>query len=100
MEKYRFGFVLDLQHVYENDSTMKLAEELISLWGNRLKHMHVSGCTKSEIHFPTYKSDNKVAITKILRRGINVPKIMEGVLLENIGEEISQELKFIKQFEK
>lgn len=41
--KYNFGFVLDVEHAYEHDSSMKLARELIEAMGDRLKHMHVSG---------------------------------------------------------
>lgn len=96
IRNYDFGFVFDVQHTYEHDSSMKLAREIIQAMGKNLKHMHVSGCTKSEKHFPLYMSDNKDAIVEILKLTKNIPKILEGKLLENISQTASEELKFIK----
>lgn len=100
IKNYSFGFVLDLQHSYENDSTMKFAREFVSIFGNRLKAIHVSGCTKSERHFPVYIADNRDAIAQILELSINVPKILEGVLLENIPQTASKELDFVRKYGK
>ena len=94
------GFVFDAQHAYENDSTMKSGIELISIMGNRLKEMHVSGQKKSEMHYPIHASDNREAIQKILELGIEVPKILEVSLVDNIRQTASKELKFIRKFEK
>ncbi|MEK6757488.1 MAG: hypothetical protein AABX88_00015 [Nanoarchaeota archaeon] len=98
--KYNFDFVLDLQHAYEHDHSMQLTKNLIELMGKRLKHMHVSGHTKSEIHVPTYLADNKDAITKILKLRVDVPKILEGILLEDINETIKSELEYVKIYER
>jgi len=99
-KKYNFGFVLDLQHVYEHDKSMKLAEQFIKIMGNRLKHMHVSGCTESDIHAPTHSSSNREAITKILKKSIDVPKILEGNLTGNTEEIMGKELAYIRKYEK
>lgn len=97
---YNFGFVLDIQHAYEHDPSMKLAGEFIEVMGKRLKEMHVSGCTEAGRHLPTYVSDNKQSIAKILKLGINIPKILEGRLEGNIQQVAREEINFIKSFEK
>ncbi len=97
--KYNFGFVLDIQHAYEHDPTMQLAEEFIRVMGDRLKHIHVSGHTKTKIHAPVHLAENKEAINKILKLGIKVPKILEGILTENISNTITNELEYIKKYE-
>lgn len=98
--KYNFGFVLDIQHAYEHDSEMNLANELIKVMGNKLNHLHVSGCTDSQIHFPVHLSKNKDKISRILKKNLPVPKILEGILLEDIHNTASNELQFIKAYEK
>jgi len=97
---YNFDFILDVQHAYEQDPTMKLANELIDVMGDRLKHMHISGFTESMTHVPTILANNKDAITEVLKLGINVPKILEGVLLENIETLMKAELSYVRSFEK
>jgi hypothetical protein len=99
-EKYNFGFVLDVQHAYEHDKSMELAKEFIQIMGDRLKHMHISGYSESEIHVPVYCAINKEAITEILKLGLNVPKILEGILLDDIQNSITKELAYIKKFER
>lgn len=98
-QEHDFDFVFDVQHAYENDSSMKLAKEIIDVMGNRLKHMHVSGCTKSSYHAPIYKSDNKQSITGILELGINVPKILEAVFYKDLLQSASKELSFVREYE-
>ena len=79
---------------------MKLAKELITVMGDRLEHMHVSGCSESEIQVPTFWADNKDAIIEILKLGLDVPKILEGILLDDISNTITAELSYVKSFEK
>ena len=98
--EYKFGFVLDIQHCFENDHSMKLCKQLASVMGNRLKHMHVSGFSEKENHAPVHIADNKDKIVEILELGLKVPKILEGALLGNALQTASKELKFVKGFEK
>jgi endonuclease IV len=98
--KYNFGFVLDVEHAYEHDSSMNLAKEFIKVMGDRLKHMHVSGYNKSEIHVPTYQAINKKEIGQILKMNLGVPIILEGILLEDVENSITKELEYIRSFEK
>jgi sugar phosphate isomerase/epimerase len=98
--RYSFGFVLDVQHAYEHDPSMGMAREMIDAMGDRLRHMHVSGCSVGENHIPVHMSENRNAIVKILEMGIRVPKIFEGVFSEDIDRTISRELGFIGKYER
>jgi hypothetical protein len=98
-KRYSLGFVLDVQHAYEHDPSMELAMDLIGVMGDRLGHMHVSGCTSSEIHFPVFSAENQAAINKILGLKMDVPKILEGILTGNVDETIRHELDYIRVYE-
>ncbi|MFH1193767.1 MAG: hypothetical protein V1661_02125 [bacterium] len=96
--KYRFGFCLDLQHCYEHDSSMILAEEFIKMLGDRIKELHVSGQSPSEIHYPVVAADNKNAIARILRLKPDFPLILEGTIIgstKTIQTMAGEELKFV-----
>ena len=99
-KKYRFNFVFDVQHAFEHDPSMKLGKEIIKSMGNRLQHMHISGCSERHRHYPTFISDNKKNITKILEMRIPVPKILEGFLVIDFRNIATDELKFVESFEK
>ncbi len=98
--KYNLGFVLDVEHAYEHDPSMKLAREFIEVMGDKLKHMHVSGYNESEIHVPTYCAVNKQEITEILKIGLSVPIVLEGILLEDIPNSIKRELEYVRSLER
>ncbi|MBR9705177.1 hypothetical protein GOV12_07225 [Candidatus Pacearchaeota archaeon] len=100
VKKYKFNFVFDVQHAFEHDPSMKLGKEIIKVMGTRLQHMHVSGCNKRHNHYPTFISDNKKNITKILNMKIPVPKILEGFLVIDFRNIAIDEIKFIESFEK
>ncbi len=100
IEECELGFVFDTQHAFEHDPTMQMAKELIALMGQRLKHLHVSGQSPSSNHVPVHIAANKGAIVEILKLGLKVPKILEGAISEKIPETASEELKFVRQFEK
>ena len=89
---YNFGFVLDVEHAYQHDNTMKLAGEFFDVMGKRLNHLHVSGESESRSHCPVYCSDNKNEIAKVLRK--DFPIILEGSLGKDYPEEIPRELDF------
>jgi hypothetical protein len=100
LDNYKFGFVLDLQHAYKKDPSMKLSEDLLLAFGSRLKHMHVSGFADGETHYPVYASKNKDEICKFLELGVDVPKILEGMLHGNIPHMASNELEFVRRYER
>lgn len=100
VKNYQFGFVLDVQHAYEHDHSMAIAKEFIEVMGDRLKQMHVSGRSASEIHVPVFQSSNRESILDILKLGLNVPKIFEGIVVKDIRNTIQQELSYVRLFEK
>lgn len=97
--KCNFGFILDLQHVYENDPLMEKAREFIMIMGERLRCLHVSGQFEGQGHTPVYLSRNCEAIAEILKMKMPVPKILEGVFGENPLGTMTSELAFVKKFE-
>ena len=99
-DDYDVGFVLDIQHAYEHDPSMKTAKEMISVMGYRLKHLHVSGQNRSNNHFPAYAAENREAIEKILGLGLSVPKILEGELTGDIAKAASEELRFVRDYKR
>jgi len=99
-KKYKFNFVFDIQHAYRHDPTMKLGKEILKIMGSRLQYMHVSGCNERHRHYPTFISDNRKSITKILEMRIPVPKILEGFLVFDFRNIAVDELKFVESFEK
>ncbi len=97
--EYSFGFVFDVQHAFEHDGTMDVGKGILDAMGGRLAHMHVSGCVDGERHYPTFASKNRAAIEKILAIGVDVPKILEGLLIKDPEDMGAQELAFIKKYE-
>jgi hypothetical protein len=99
VKNYDFDYIIDVQHIYEHDHTMKLADEFIELFGDKLKHFHVSGCRPGELHVPTHLGDNKDQIVQVLEKRIALPKIIEG-MRETTEDLAAEELDFIRQYEK
>lgn len=98
-EKYDFDFVLDLQHSYEYDPSMKLAKEFLLAMADRLHHLHVSGQDSIERrHVLTYRAKNREAIERALKLQIHVPKILEGFLEEPDLEDLKKEIQYVRQF--
>lgn len=83
-DNYNFYFVLDLQHAYENDHSMKNVKKFIKIMDDKIKHLHVSGENKELNHSPITKSINKEKILKAIKTLPKVPIISEGVLINNI----------------
>ncbi len=79
-----FGFVLDVQHAYENDASGNLAINAAKLMGSRLRHLHVSGQKQRQEglsrHSFLYEADNREEILRVLTHPIlaDVPRISEG----------------------
>ena len=80
-DDYNFGFVLDLQHAFEHDPSMDLANEMLQIMGERLSHLHVSGEFGDHHHIPLHLAQNQEAIGRILKLMPSVPVILEGVFM-------------------
>jgi hypothetical protein len=94
-QDYNFGFVFDIQHAYEHDNEMELGKEILDVFGNKLTHIHVSGCTDKHKHWPVYLSDNKLSLAKILELKLSQPKIFEGVIEGNIAAKLKKEMQYL-----
>ena len=86
----RFRFVLDVNHVFTNDETMRLAEELYERVGRRLAEIHLSGY--AGYHEPLHYTKQTKIIAAI--RDFNVPVIIESVLSP---ETLEIELRYITE---
>lgn len=94
LEQYpEWKMVLDLNHVYTNDQSMKLAESFIEKFGNKIAEIHLSGFIKS--HDPLFETRQAKIIESA--KGISVPIIVESLLSpENLEREKKYILKILK----
>ncbi len=89
-----FGFVLDINHVYTNDKSLSLADEMINKFKDQLKEVHLSGYLKENIHAPLFKTKQIELIEKI--KDLGVPVIIESVF--GSLEEMEKETEFVNRF--
>lgn len=86
--------ILDVAHIFDNDPTMKLGEDLVSAFGERICEIHVSGYNYRELHDPIHLSKQ----TKILDAipSSNLPIIIESVCLNE--DEVGKEFEYITSY--
>jgi hypothetical protein len=84
-----FKLVLDVNHVYTNDPTMKLASDFYSQLGPKLVQVHLSGF--AGLHEPLYKTKQVEMFEAI--QNLDVPIIVEGLLTE---EGVKREKTYIE----
>lgn len=89
--KFDMPMVLDVNHAFTNDPTMKLAEDLVGSFRPRIEEIHLSGF--NSFHDPLYKTKQKLIIDAI--PDINLPIIIESGL--DSVEEVDIELNYIMQ---
>lgn len=91
-EQVDVGFVLDVNHCFSNDKTMKLAGEFFSRFSDRLREIHLSGF--AQYHEP-------ICVTRqdeIIRA---VPKGNVPIIIESVGQDegvVKQELQYVMDF--
>ena len=83
-----FKFVLDVNHVYTNDTTLALATAFYERFESRLAEIHLSGF--STIHDPLFQTKQDFLIDPI--RDFSVPIILEGV---GKVEELAPEREYV-----
>ena len=94
-ENKDYKMVLDLNHCIANDKTMKLADDFISNFGNRICELHISGyIDKNNLHQPLFKTKQNKVLDSI--HNINLPLIIESEC-ESV-EEIKKEINYIKNY--
>jgi hypothetical protein len=92
-ERPNWKFVLDLNHCYSNDRTMKLAKDFIARLGNRLAEVHLSGY--EVYHEPLFRNDQDIIIEQC--KDLAVPIIIESTFdnLDDIGKEFDYISKYL-----
>ncbi|EKE15705.1 MAG: hypothetical protein ACD_11C00110G0013 [uncultured bacterium] len=90
--KFDVSMVLDLNHCYSNDPSMKLAEELLDVFGDRIKKIHLSGF--GTYHDPLYRTKQEEILKAIPDK--NLPIIIESVC--DTVEEIKEEFEYVKSY--
>jgi hypothetical protein len=83
------GMVLDVNHVWTHDHTMKLADEFYAMCGDRIVGVHVSGY--EIVHDPLFRTHQDEIIDAI--RDVDLPMIIESQLQKH---EIHTELEYIR----
>lgn len=81
----RLRFVLDLQHAFEHDPTLKLATRIHQAMSPRVSHLHVSGESPGRRHAPLQEATNRGTILRALQ---TLTPWEHPVLLE--GERLGQ----------
>jgi uncharacterized protein (UPF0276 family) len=86
-----FKLVLDINHIYTNDSTLSIAREFYQKFGDRITEIHLSGYRT--VHDPLYITKQ----TDILEA---IQKPFPQIILEGIGHpnEIMREIAYVKSF--
>lgn len=99
MKRFNLGFVLDVQHAYEHDTTMReYAYDLLQMGKEKLKYLHVSGETENNNHALLHQANNASQIISFLGDIFsvkNVPIILEGKYKDS--DELKLEIDFIKK---
>jgi sugar phosphate isomerase/epimerase len=72
-------FCLDVAHVWTNDRSLGLADELLDALGSRLRQIHLSGIDTDGAHRPTTKADLEL-YAPVLERCPRAPVILESEL--------------------
>lgn len=104
-EKYDFGFVLDVEHSFENDSSMESTRNLIEVMGDRLKEVHLSGAInkgpglKEKNHCLLCDSEYREDLLKFLKELKDLPIILEGIAEEGQEQRLKDELNCVRDLE-
>lgn len=70
------GFCLDIAHAWSIDPTMRVANELLDRFGDRLRQVHLSSLLEGK-HVPV-SADQETAFRPVLERCLDVPWILEA----------------------
>ncbi|MFZ2226540.1 MAG: hypothetical protein WA064_03725 [Candidatus Moraniibacteriota bacterium] len=92
-ELTNFGFVLDLNHCFSNDQSMRLAELMIEKFLDRISEIHLSGFV--EYHEPLFIT-KQLKILDAVPKESSLPIILEGVC-ENMDDALT-EFRYVNKF--
>lgn len=93
---FNLRFILDVQHAYEHDPSMKYAEDLFWMAKAKLTHFHVSGETADNNHVLVHRSKNRKVIVSFLSMifETEVPIILEGEY--RTEKDLQEEIRYLK----
>jgi hypothetical protein len=91
-EEFNIPMVLDLNHCYSNDPTMKLADDLVVAFHDRIEEIHLSGF--DTFHDPLFKTKQGIILDAI--PDTSLPIIIESVV--DTVEDLNSELNYIKEY--
>lgn len=92
-KRENWKFVLDLNHCYTNDKTMKLAEDFIARLGSRLAEVHLSGY--AGFHEPLFQTKQDIILEYCKK--LDVPIVIESTFddINDIGKEFDYISKYL-----
>ncbi len=95
---YDLNFVLDLQHIYVNDPSMKIADRFIDKFINRLVEIHISAYDEKWIHYMLSRKSQNVIVGKLkeILEMKDVPVIIESTL--ETKDDLLKEFTYINNF--
>lgn len=85
--------VLDTQHTYMNDRSMRLAAELQAAFGPKISHVHISGNRPESLHCPLFETGQDEIIQAIVNK--QLPIIIEGAVID--PADLGREYDYIKK---
>lgn len=88
-ENDSWGMVLDLNHCFSNDPSMKLADEFIAEFRARIKQLHISGY--AGYHEPLYQTQQLIILD--YAKQLDVPMVIESTF--DAIEEVKTEFEYI-----
>lgn len=86
----KFSVVLDINHIYTNDKTMKIGNDFHKEFEGRISQYHLSGF--EVLHDPLFKTKQKNIIDAVLNK--DIPIVIESVVA---SDEVKLELEYIKR---
>ncbi|MFA4818207.1 MAG: hypothetical protein WC608_05845 [Parcubacteria group bacterium] len=92
-KRNNWKFVLDLNHCYTNDKTMKLADDFIARLGSRLVEVHLSGY--AGYHEPLFQTKQDIILEYCKK--LEVPIVIESAFddINDIGKEFEYISKYL-----
>jgi len=90
--KPSWKLVLDLNHCYTNDKTMKLARDIIGQFKDRIAEIHLSGYVN--LHEPLFQTKQNFILDYC--KEIDTPIVVESVF--DSVDDVAKEYKYIKEY--
>ncbi len=87
-----WGMVLDVNHCFSNDPSMKLADEFIATFHERIQEIHLSGY--AGYHEPLYQTKQEIILAAAKK--LDVPIIIESTF--DAADEVKKEFEYVTDF--